>query len=684
MSGTVIITKYSTGTGSPATNALAVGEQAYSFSSDKLFIGETSGGDVVAKIIGGQLYTDMMDHTAGTLTASSAIIVDASSKINNLNVGNITVTGATNTITSTDTNGNIVITPHGSGKVILDGLSHPTSDGSDGQFLKTDGAGNLSFGTVVSTLSIAADSGSSDTVNTGETITFTGGDGIDTAVTDNVITIAGEVATSGNKGVASFNTASFDVTSGDVTVKALGITNAQLAGSIANGKLANDGITIGSDDTSLGGTITDLNGMTSIDVDNITLDGNAITTTNANGNLDLTPNGTGTVTVPSGYAGRAGFTTDSLANKAYVDSVANGLDVKASVRVATAAALAACTYHNGNGTLTGDANGALTVDGVAVAADNRILVKDQAAAAQNGFYKVTATGGAGAAFVLTRTPDADAASELTAGAFTFTEEGTANADNGYVLSTDGAVTLGTTAINFEQFSGAGQISAGNGLTKTGNTIDAVGTAGTITVSADAITIAADYVGQNTIVTTGTISTGTWAATDVAVAHGGTGSSTAGGARTNLGVAIGSDVQAYDAQLADVAGLAVTDSGFIVGNGSNFVLETGATLRTSMGVGTGDSPQFTAINVGAASDTTLARSSAGVITVEGNIVYHATGTDIPITDGGTGVSSHTGNGYWVSNAGGTALSYITGTQYQHLGFTSGGVPQASGTIDGGTF
>ena len=684
MSGTVIITKYSTGTGSPATNALAVGEQAYSFSSDKLFIGETSGGDVVAKIIGGQLYTDMMDHTAGTLTASSAIIVDASSKINNLNIGNITVTGATNTITSTDTNGNIVITPHGAGKVILDGLSHPTADGSAGQFLKTDGAGNLSFGTVVSTLSIAADSGSSDSVSTGETITFTGGDGIDTAVTDNTITIAGEVATSGNKGVASFNTASFDVTSGDVTVKALGITNAQLAGSIANGKLANDGITIGSDDTSLGGTITDLNGITSLDVDNITIDGNAITTTNANGNLDLTPNGTGTVTVPSGYAARSGFSSDSLANKSYVDSVANGLDVKASVRVATAAALAACTYNNGNGTLTADANGALSVDGVTMAVDDRVLVKDQAAAAQNGFYKVTATGGASAAFVLTRTPDADAASELTAGAFTFTEEGTANADNGYVLSTDGAVTLGTTAINFEQFSGAGQISAGNGLTKTGNTIDAVGTAGTITVSADAITIAADYVGQNTIVTTGTVTTGQWAATDVAVAHGGTGSSTASGARTNLGLAIGTDVQAYDAQLADVAGLAVTDSGMIVGNGSNFVLETGATLRTSMGVGTGDSPQFTAINVGAASDTTLARSSAGVITVEGNIVYHATGTDIPITDGGTGVSSHTGNGYWVSNAGGTALSYITGTQYQHLGFTSTGVPQASGTIDGGTF
>jgi len=682
MAGTVIVTKYSLATGSPATDALSVGEQAYSFSSDKLFIGETSGSDVVARVIGGQVYTDMLDHTAGTLTASSALVVDASSKLDNLNVDNLNING--NAITSTDSNGNITITPHGSGKVIIDGLSHPTSDGTASQFLQTDGSGNLSFATVVSTLSLAADTGSNDSVSTGETITYSGGAGIDTTVSDNTITIAGEDASDSNKGIASFNTASFATSSGDVTIKALGVSNAQLAGSIANAKLANDGITIGSDDTSLGGTITDLNAMTSIDVDNITLDGNTVSTTNANGNLDLAPHGTGSVTVPSGYEGRAGFTADSLVNKTYVDAVANGLDVKKSVRVATAAALAACTYNNGAGTLTGDANGALTVDGVAVAVDNRVLVKDQAAAAQNGFYKVTATGGASAVFVLTRTPDADAASELTSGAFTFTEEGTANADNGYVLSTDGAVTLGTTSITFEQFSGAGQISAGNGLTKSGNTINAVGTAGKITVSADAITIATDYVGQNTITTLGTITTGSWAATDVAVAHGGTGASDASTARTNLGVAIGSDVQAYDAQLADVAGLAVTNGGMIVGDGSNFVLETGATLRTSMGVGTGDSPQFTAVNVGAASDTTLARSSAGVLSIEGNILYHATGTDIPVTDGGTGVSSHTGNGYWVSNAGGTALSYITGTQYQHLGFSSTGVPQASGTIDGGTF
>ena len=600
MSGTVIVTKYSTGSGSPATNALAVGEQAYSFTSDKLFIGQTDGSNVVARIIGGQLYTDMMDHTAGTLTASSAIIVDANSKIDVMNVGNITVTGSTNTISSTNTNGNIVITPHGSGEVVIDGLVHPQADGTAGQFLKTDGSGNLDFATVVSSFTIAAESGTADTVNTGETLTFAAGEGINTVVSANTITITGEEASSSNKGVASFDATNLTVSSGVVTLNS------------------------------------DLNSLTSVDVDNITIDGNVISTTNTNGNLDLTPNGTGTVTVPSNYAGRAGFTSDSLVNKTYVDSVANGLDVKASVRVVTTANLGA-TYNNSAGTLTNSGTqAAIAIDGVTLIAQDRVLVKDQTTQAQNGFYKVTTIGSGSANWVLTRTPDADAASELTAGAFTFAEEGTLNGDNGYVMSTNGAVTLGTTAITFEQFSGAGQITAGNGLTKNGNTIDAVGTADKITVSADAITIATGYVGQTSITTLGTIASGTWAATDVAVAHGGTGASTALAARTNLGV------------------------------------------------GEGQSPMLTAINVGHASDSTLARVSAGDLSVEGNIIYRAAGTDVPVTDGGTGLSSFTGDAFMVSNAAGTAFSFITGTEYQVLQFNASGVPEASGTIDGGTF
>jgi hypothetical protein len=299
------------------------------------------------------------------------------------------------------------------------------------------------------------------------------------------------------------------------------ITNAQLAGSIANAKLANDGITIGSDDTSLGGTITDLNGLTSVDVDNITLDSNTISTTDTNGDLVLSPNGTATVTVPSGYEGRSGFGSDSLVNKSYVDAVANGLDVKKSVRVSSTADLSA-TYNNSNGTLTATSNGAISIDGVTLVANDRVLVKDQTDSSENGFYKVTTVGSGSQAFVLTRTPDADDADELTGGAFTFVEEGTANADNGYVASHNGTPTLGTDDITFEQFSGAGQISAGAGLTKTGNTIDVVGTANKITVSANALTISSSYVGQSSITTLGTISTGGWQGTEIGVAYGGTG------------------------------------------------------------------------------------------------------------------------------------------------------------------
>ena len=505
-------------TGSSAPGSLADGELAYTKGDNKFYIGDGSS----VRLIGGKAFNDLIDHTAGTLTAGSAILVDSNKAIDDLIVGNNATTGGSIELKEGTNNG----THHVQLKApnTLSGnieFTLPNSDGSAGQFLKTNGSGTLGFETITSSFTLAADSGSNDTFNTSETLTFTGGEGIDTTVSNNEITITGEDATASNKGVASFASADFDVSSGAVTIKAGGVTSTQLAGSIANAKLANDGITIGSTDTSLGDTITALAGMTEIAVDNINLNGNTVSTTNSNGDLVLSPNGSGSVTVPSGYSARAGFGSDSLVNKSYVDSVANGLDVKASVRVATTANLTA-TYDNAAGTLTANSNGAISVDGVTLVVNDRVLVKDQSTAAQNGFYKVTATGGAGAAFVLTRTPDADAASELTAGAFTFTEEGTANADNGYVLSTNGAITLGTTGITFEQFSGAGQIAAGNGLTKTGNTIDVVGTADKITVSANALTIASTYVGQTSITTLGTITTGVWNGTAIAVGSGGTG------------------------------------------------------------------------------------------------------------------------------------------------------------------
>jgi len=221
------------------------------------------------------------------------------------------------------------------------------------------------------------------------------------------------------------------------------------------------------------------------------------------------------------------------ANKAYVDAARSGLDVKESVKLATNAALP--TFSHNAGVLTASTNGALSIDGATPSALNRILVKNETSsnAPYNGIYEVTTVGDGSTPWVLTRTSDANTSSEVTPGMFTFVEQGTAWGDSGWILTTDGTINLGVTNLTFVQFSSAGQSIAGNGLTKAGNTIDVVGTSDRISVTADAVDIASTYAGQNTITTLGTITTGTWNGTDIAVADGGTGASTAGDARTNL-------------------------------------------------------------------------------------------------------------------------------------------------------
>ena len=226
-----------------------------------------------------------------------------------------------------------------------------------------------------------------------------------------------------------------------------------------------------------------------------------------------------------------------VANKAYVDGARSGLDVKQSVRLATNAALSA--YTHSSGVLTASANGGLVIDGATLSDPTdigiRVLVKNETSSNEkyNGIYTVTAVGDGSNPWVLTRATDADQNAEVTAGMFVFVEQGTAWSDSGWVLTTDGTIALGTTALTFVQFSAAGQSIAGNGLTKAGNTIDVVGTADRIVANADSIDIASTYVGQSSITTLGTIATGTWAATDVGIAHGGTNASTEADARTNL-------------------------------------------------------------------------------------------------------------------------------------------------------
>ena len=202
------------------------------------------------------------------------------------------------------------------------------------------------------------------------------------------------------------------------------------------------------------------------------------------------------------------------ANKQYVDGVAQGLDAKTSVRAAS----------TGNLTLSGTQ----TVDGIALVANDRVLVKDQSTASQNGIYVVAA--GAWA-----RTTDADTWVELVS-AFTFVESGTANADSGWVSTVDPGGTINSTAVTWVQFSGAGQISAGAGMTKTGNTLD-VGAGAGITVNADTIQVANDGI-TNAMIANGAVNVGTADVTGtLPVANGGTGQTAAKAAReTGIGAA----------------------------------------------------------------------------------------------------------------------------------------------------
>ena len=466
---TIIKIKTSSGLGTPAT--AKIGELSYSYAvgayntlGDKLFIGvgpvDGNGDASAQEVIGGKYFTAALDHAPGTLTASSAIIVDANKAVDEIIIGNSTTVGGGIKLNEGTNNGtdNIIIKAPNTLAASYT-LTLPADDGTPGQFLKTDGSGVLSFDTIYSSFTITGDTGT-DTFNTNETLDFQGNSQVVTAVTNNQVAFS-------------------------IANSSIGTTQLTDAG-VTNVKLANSTITLGSSTLTLGSTTTDIAGITSLVVDDITINGQTISTTASNKNIELSPHSTGTVTVPAGYKDRAGFTDNSLANKAYVDSVSQGLDVKNSVEAATTANLSA-TYSNGTAgvgaTLT-FGTAVTTLDGYTLVNGDRILVKDQTNAFENGIYTRTSS------TVFTRAIDADTSSDLSGGVFVFVEQGTLNGDNGYVFTHNGAPTIGTTNLPVSQFSGAGQITAGAALTKTGNQLDVAVDNSSIEITTDALNVKA--------------------------------------------------------------------------------------------------------------------------------------------------------------------------------------------------
>src|SRR5210317_821967 len=252
---TVIQIKRSGVAGSPAE--LAQGELAYSYladngsnGGDRLYIGtgtETDGVAADIEVIGGIYFTSKYPSTFGSVEASKLLSTDSNSAINTLNIGNSTTVGGTLKLNEGTNNGSHFIAIKAPNAVTADTtLTLPDGVGSNGQVLTTDGStGALSWSTISSTIQLAADSGSPDTFTTGNTLTFTGGTGIDTTVSDDTITIAVDATIATASSTTTFTNKTFDANGTGNS-----ITNIEVA-DLASGVLDTDLSTVSASDDTL-------------------------------------------------------------------------------------------------------------------------------------------------------------------------------------------------------------------------------------------------------------------------------------------------------------------------------------------------------------------------------------------------------------------------------------------------
>ena len=619
--------------------------------------------------------------TAGSATTAGTVTTAAQPNITS--VGNLTSLDVTGNLSAGNANlGNLAIANFVQGTLTTAAQPNITSVG----LLTGLTVGNATANTVFGNGTIEATGNfSAGNANLGNAATanffFGAGNnlsniqGANVSGTVSAATTAGTVTTNAQPNITSVGT----LTSLDVTgnVASNNFTGANLvSANFVTGTLT----TAAQPNITSVGTLGNLNVTNTVDAGNVVTNaitgkttGVTITATGTNQNITLVPTGTGTVNVGNFVISNVATPVNpqDATNKQYVDEVAQGLVVKAACQAATYEPLATSTggtitYNNGTSgvgaTLTVAGGTFGTIDGVALANGSRVLVKNEATAANNGIYVRTST------TVLTRTADFDnTPSGEIAGAFTFIQGGTINGDTGWVCTTDNPVTMGTTAINFSQFSGAGSYTAGTGLTLTGTvfsitntTVTAASYGGgdavaTFTVNAQGQLTAASNVAitanaanltgttlNSGVVTSSLTSVGTLGSLSV------TGNITSGNVYANSGtigasLLTGTLTTAAQPNVTSVGTLTVLD---VNGN------ITAANITANTGVFTGNGAGLTNIagaNVtGTVANATFATSSgtAGTVTTNAqpNITSVGTLTSLSVTGNisGGNVSATSGN------------------------------------------
>lgn len=450
----------------------------------------------------------LLQTTQSTSSTTGALIVAGGVGIaKNLNVGgNLAVTGTIQYTGGATFNGNLTLV--GSDTAASAYFKVQNGSAAD-KFVIDSASGNT---TIAGTLGVIGNTTLSANASVGGTLGVTGATTLSStlAVTGNTTlssnaTVGGTLGVTGEATLASATVS--DLTSGRVVLAGTAGALQDSASLTFNGTtLTVTGATSVTGNSTVGGTLA-VSGATSI-----------------NGALNMNAQKITNLAEP---------TADSdAATKYYVDAARSGLDIKNSVKAATTGNI--------------DLSGTQIIDDVALSVGDRVLVKDQANPVQNGIY-IVASGS------WNRSTDADHPAELNPGTFVFVEQGTVNDNTGFVVVSNTATTIGIDQIIWTLFSTSGTLVAGAGLSKTGYTLDVntaaaggieivadnlqlksslagagltyasgvldiFGTTNRITVNADNIDIASTYVGQSSITTLGTITTGTWTGSVIADAH----------------------------------------------------------------------------------------------------------------------------------------------------------------------